>query len=504
MSLVEFLQDLSLKGIKLGNDGEKLRLGGSKSLLTPDVVAQLQQHKTEILEILRDRPDILNIYPLSYGQQALWFLWQLAPESAAYNMAFTCRICSQVNVTTLEKTFQLLIDRHPQLRSTFSKQGNQVVQQIRQTQLPDFQQINASSWSEQELEQRVFQEYKQPLDLENGSVIRVRLFTCSPQEHILLMTVHHIAGDGWSMPLLMEELIISYPALESGVQPSLTPLKYSYIDYIHWQRKLLTTAQGENLWNYWQQQLTGELPVLNLPTDKPRPPIQTYNGASHNFTLSPKLTEKLKKLAQREGVTQYILLLAAFQVLLYRYTGQEDILVGVPTSGRTQIEFAPIVGYFVDPVAIRANLSGNPSFGKFLAQIRSCVSQALAHQDFPFALLVERLQPQRDSSRSPIFQTVFNFILQNLGQFEHTQQLLLKGEVNRDGFILKPFEMPQMEGQFDLDLTIAEGSSSLAGIFKYNTDLFDASTIERMAGHFVTLLEGIVANPIGQSLNCPY
>ncbi|MDZ7967789.1 MAG: amino acid adenylation domain-containing protein [Nostoc sp. DedSLP03] len=496
MSLVEFLQDLSLKGIKLGNDGEKLRIGGSKSLLTPDVVAQLQQHKSEILQLLRDRPDILNIYPLSYGQQALWFLWQLAPESAAYNMVFACRICSQVNVTTLQKTFQLLINRHPQLRSTFSKQGNQVVQQTRQTQLPDFQQINASNWSEQELEQRVFQEYKQPFDLENGSVIRVRLFTSSPDEHILLMSVHHIAGDGWSMPLLMEELIVSYPALESGIEPSLTPLQHSYIDYIRWQRELLTTAQGEKLWNYWQQQLAGELPVLNLPTDKPRPTIQTYNGASHNFTLSPELTEKLKKLAQTEGVTQYILLLAAFQVLLYRYTGQEDILVGVPTSGRTQIEFAPIVGYFVDPVVIRANLSGNPSFGEFLAQIRSCVSQALAHQDFPFALLVERLQPQRDSSRSPIFQTVFNFILQNLGQFEQTQQLLLEGEVNQDGFILKPFEMPQMEGQFDLDLTIAENNSSLAGIFKYNTDLFDERTIKRIAGNFITLLEGIVANPI--------
>ncbi|MGV0104585.1 Non-ribosomal peptide synthetase [Nostoc sp. DSM 114160] len=496
MSLVEFLQDLSLKGIKLGNDGEKLRIGGSKSLLTPDVVAQLQQYKSEILQLLRDRPDILNIYPLSYGQQALWFLWQLAPESAAYNMVFACRICSQVNVTTLQKTFQLLINRHPQLRSTFSKQGNQVVQQIHQTQLPDFQQINASNWSEQELEQRVFQEYKQPFDLKNGPIIRVRLFTSSPDEHILLMSVHHIAGDGWSMPLLMEELIASYPALESGVEPSLIPLQHSYIDYIYWQRELLTTAQGEKLWNYWQQQLAGELPVLNLPTDKPRPSIQTYNGASHNFTLSPELTEKLKKLAQTEGVTQYILLLAAFQVLLYRYTGQEDILVGVPTSGRTQIEFASIVGYFVDPVVIRANLSGNPSFGEFLAQIRSCVSQALAHQDFPFALLVERLQPQRDSSRSPIFQTVFNFILQNLGQFEQTQKLLLEGEVNKEGFILKPFEMPQMEGQFDLDLTIAEKSSSLAGIFKYNTDLFDERTIKRIAGNFITLLEGIVANPI--------
>ncbi|WP_375511245.1 amino acid adenylation domain-containing protein [uncultured Nostoc sp.] len=495
MNLLKFLQDISFKGIELGHDGEKLLIDGSESSLTPDVIAQLKQHKTEILQLLRDRPDILNIYPLSYGQQSLWFLWQLAPKSAAYNVAFTCRICSPINVTTLQKSFQIILDRHPQLRSKFFKQDNNVVQQIHQTQFTDFQQINASTWREQELEQRVFQEYQQPFNIENDSIMRVRLFSCSQQEHILLVTIHHIAVDAWSVLLLIEELITVYLALELGVQPSLTPLKHSYIDYVRWQRELLTSTQGEKLWNYWQQKLAGELPVLNLPTDRPRPAIQTYNGASYNFKISQKLTEQLKKLAQTEGVTQYIVLLAAFQVLLYRYTGQEDILVGAPTSGRTQPEFVPLVGYFVDPVVMQANLSGNPSFQEFLTQVCQTVSEALAHQDFPFALLVERLQPQRDPSRSPIFGAVFNFLFQNLGQFEHTQQLWLGGEVDKEGIKLKPFEMPQMEGQFDLNLTIAEASSSLSGIFKYNTDLFDVSTIERMLGHFVTLLSGVVANP---------
>ncbi|MDZ8084004.1 MAG: amino acid adenylation domain-containing protein [Nostoc sp. DedQUE12b] len=501
MNLLEFLQYISFKGIELGHDGEKLLIDGSEILLTPDVIAQLKQHKTEILQLLRDRPDILNIYPLSYGQQSLWFLWQLAPKSAAYNVAFTCRICSPINVTTLQKSFQTVLERHPQLRSKFFKQDNNIVQQIHQTQFTDFQQINASTWREQELEQRVFQEYQQPFNIENDSIMRVRLFSCSQQEHILLVTIHHIAVDAWSVLLLIEELITVYLALELGVQPSLTPLKHSYIDYVRWQRELLTSTQGEKLWNYWQQKLAGELPVLNLPTDRPRPAIQTYNGASYNFKISQKLTEQLKKLAKAEGVTQYIVLLAAFQVLLYRYTGQEDILVGAPTSGRTQPEFVPLVGYFVDPVVMRANLSGNPSFQEFLTQVCQTVSEALAHQDFPFALLVERLQPQRDPSRSPIFGAVFNFLFQNLGQFEHTQQLWLGGEVNKEGIKLKPFEMPQMEGQFDLNLTMpsaasyAEASSSLSGIFKYNTDLFDASTIERMVGHFVTLLEAIVGNP---------
>ncbi len=503
MNLLQFLEHLSFQGIELGHDGEKLLIDGSESVLTPDVIAQLQQHKTEILHLLRDRSDILNIYPLSYGQQALWFLWQLAPESVAYNVSFTCRICFPVNVTTLQQSFQVILDRHPQLRSKFFKQGNNVVQQIHQTQFTYFQQINACTWREQELEQGVFQSHQQPFNIENDSMMRVRLFTCSQQEHILLMTIHHIAVDAWSVILIIEELITVYLALESGVQPSLIALNHSYIDYVRWQRELLTSAQGEKLWNYWQQKLTGELPVLNLPTDRPRPPIQTYNGASHNFKISQKLTEQLKELAQTEGVTQYIVLLAAFQVLLYRYTRQEDILVGAPTSGRTQPEFVPLVGYFVDPVVMRANLSGNPSFQEFLTQVCQTVSEALAHQDFPFALLVERLQPQRDPSRSPIFQAVFNFLFQNLGQFEHTQQLWLGGEVDKEGIKLKPFEMPQMEGQFDLNLTLAEGRSSLAGIFKYNTDLFDASTIERMAGHFVTLLEEIVANPQQQISQLP-
>ncbi|WP_016949098.1 SDR family NAD(P)-dependent oxidoreductase [Anabaena sp. PCC 7108] len=493
--IVEFLQDLSLKGVKLGLNGEKLRIGGSQSVLTADVIAQLQQHKTEILQVLHDSPDILNVYPLSYGQQAMWFLWQLAPENGFYNVAFTCRICSYVNVTTLQKTFQTLIERHPQLRSSFPKQGNKPVQKIHQTELPNFQQINASTWSDQELHHQVFQESQQPFDLENGSVMRVSLFTRSQQEHILLLTVHHIAIDAWCLPLLMEEMIMTYPALESGVEPPLTPLKNSYIDYVRWQRELLTSTPGEKLWEYWQKKLAGDLPILNLPTDRPRPPIQTYNGASHRFTLSPKLTAQIKQLAQKEGATQSMVLLAAFKILLHRYTGQEDILVGVPTSGRTKSEFMPLVGYFVDPVVMRVNFSESPTFQEFLTQIRSCVSEALVHQDFPFALLVERLQSKRDPSRSPIFQALFNFVLQNLRQFPHSQQLLLGGEVDREGFKLKPYEMSQMEGQFDLDLMMAEGSSDLVGFFRYNTDLFDEQTIAQMAGHFQNILAAIISNP---------
>ena len=504
MNLVELLKDLSFQGVQLWRDGEKLRIGGAQNVLTPDIVAQLKHHKTEILQLLSDSPEILNSYPLSYAQRGMWFLWQLAPESVAYNVGFSFRICSPVKVTTLRKSCQTLSERHPLFRTTFTQQDKQPVQKVHQSQLLSFEQIDASTWSEQELNQRVFQEYQTPFDIENGPLMFVRLFTCSEQEHILLLVMHHITGDAWSLAILVEELLLIYPALESGVDPSLTPLKHSYIDYVRWQKKLLTSEQGEKLWNYWQQKLAGELPVLNLPTDRPRPPVTTYNGASHYFQLSPTLTAQLKELAQRQGVTLYMLLLAAFETLLYRYTGQEDVLVGSATAGRTQAEFATLIGNFAESVVMRANFSGNPTFEEFLSQFRQTVSEALAHQDFPFTLLVERLQPERDPSRSPIFQALF--IFQKMQQFENFKKLLFSqtdSPIKCGDLEIKPFELSIQEGRFDLTLEMIELNSSLMGIFKYNTDLFEGETIARMAGHFQTLLQAIVTNPGQQVAQLP-
>ncbi|NEO43856.1 MAG: AMP-binding protein, partial [Moorea sp. SIO4A3] len=495
MNLFEFLQDLVIKGWKLWNEGNRLRYYAPNEESTALVLAQLKQHKAEILQLLRDRPDILNVYPLSYGQKALWFLWQLAPLSHAYNVSFTARICSVVDITAMEKAFRVLRERHPILRTTFPKLGSEPIQQVHDNQELDFLLLDASSWSEDELKAKVVENYQLPFDLEREPVMRVRWFTRSNFEHVLLLTIHHIACDAWSIDLLIQELPQLYQAQKAGVEPSLPQMKHSYQDYVRWQRDLLEGTQGERLWNYWQQKLSGELPVLNLPTDRLRTPIQTYNGASHHFKLSDKLTKQLKELAKNSGATLYMMLLAAFQVLLYRYTGQEDILVGSPTSGRTQSEFVEIVGYFVDPVVMRANFSGNPSFKKFLGQVRYTVLEALTHQGYPFALLGSRLQPIRDPSRSPIFET--SFVLQKFQQSQVQQLFLGEGNtsVHWGGLEMKPFGIPQQEGQFDLSLEMAEGNRSLFGALKYNTDLFDRETIARMTGHFQTLLEGIVANP---------
>ncbi|MBD6620564.1 LLM class flavin-dependent oxidoreductase, partial [Komarekiella sp. 'clone 1'] len=496
MNLVEFLQDLSLKGVKLWTEGGRLRIGGSQKVLTPDVTSQLQQYKTEILELLCQHPDTFNVYPLSYGQKALWFLWQLAPESHAYNVSLSVRICGAVDITAMEKVFQMLMERHPILRTTFPQRGSEPIQHVHQNQELDFLQIDASTWSEDQLKAKVVDAHQIRFDLETGPVMRVKWFTCSDKEHILLLTMHHIACDRWSFDILLQELPKIYQAQRSGIEISLLPLKHSYQDYVSWQRKILSSAQGEKLWSYWQQQLAGDLPTLDLATDKQRGPIQTYNGASYRFKLSKTLTEQVKKLAQREGVTFYTILLATFALLLHRYTGQEDILVGSPSLGRSQAEFAEIFGCFIDPVVIRANLSGNPSFKDFLKQVRQTVLEALTHQDYPFSLLVEKLQLHRDPSRPPIFQAFFA-----LKQLQQSQDLLLllenETEKNVDwgGMQLKPFEIPQQEGQFDLDFEIVESSSSVFGTFKYNTDLFEELTIERMAGHFQNLLSAIVGNP---------
>ena len=496
MNLIEFLQDLSLKGVKLWSDGGKLRTGGSQEVLTTDSVAQLKQYKSEILQLLKENPDICKVHPLSYVQKGLWFLWMLSPQNHNYNLSFSLRIYSLVDITIWKQVFQALRERHPLLRSTFPNLGEQPVQQLHQHQELDFLQIDASSWSEEELYQKAVEAHRHPFNLETESVMRVRWFTCSEANHIMLMTIHHIALDGWSYNLIAKELLQLYQAEKYGVETSLPPLNNSYQDYVRWQKELVEGQFGEQLWNYWQQKLAGELPVLNLPTDRPRPPIQTYNGGSYSFKLSEKLTEQLKELAQTEGVTLYMILLATFQVLLYRYTGQVDILVGSPTSGRTKAEFTSIVGCFVDSMVMRADLSGNPFFRDFLLQVRETVLGALAHQDYPFPLLVDKLQVERDSSRSPIFQTYF--ILQKFQESQGWQNVFLSSKktlMNWGGLEVEPFALDQQEGLYDLDLEMFEEDSHLLGFLKYNTDLFDGSTIERMVGHLENLLSEIVENP---------
>ncbi|MEM9161539.1 MAG: amino acid adenylation domain-containing protein [Cyanobacteria bacterium P01_F01_bin.4] len=437
-------------------------------------------------------------YRLSYGQRALWFLYQSNRDSHAYNLSIPARIKSPVDIAALKQAFQGLVDRHPTLRTTFTTQADGDPVQVVHGTLPVyFELIDATKWSQDQLNQCVLDTHRRPFDLENGPVFKVVLFTLNPQEHILLLSLHHITYDAWSHGPFLQDAQALYVAAKAGTVASLPPLQKQYSDYVQWQIETLMGPEGERLWSYWQTQLGGDLSTLNLPTDRPRPLHPSYKGDTYLFKLTPAQTQAIKQLAQAEGTTLYIVLMAVFQILLYRYTGQSDILVGSPIGDRPQAEFEPVLGYFVNPVAIRGRLADTLSCQDFLGQIRTTVLDAIDHQNYPFPLLVERLQPDRDPSRSPIFQVLFNFL--KLQPTEVAATLLMPGDapsrVQWADLELESFQLEQQEGQFDVTLEMIETPDDLIGVFKYSTDLFNVDTIERMAGHFQTLLTGIAANP---------
>jgi amino acid adenylation domain-containing protein len=505
MNLIKFLQNLSLQNVELWVDGDKLRYRGSKEALNPTLLNQIKQHKTEIIQLLHGGFHPSKTYPLTHGQQGLWFLYKLAPKSAAYNVAFTARICTNLNIPALQRAFSTLVLRHSTLRTTYGQKDAEPFQEVHEYQEVCFEKTDAATWNEDELTQKVVEAYLRPFDLERETAIRVNLFTCSEDNYVLLLTIHHIAVDGFSFGILLDELRSLYHSENTGEVATLPPIDSQYRDFVQWQHQMLASSVGENLWEYWEKQLAGELPILKLPTDRPRPPIQNYHGASYNFNLTPELTAKLRQLAKAQGATLYMTLLSAFQVLLYRYTGQEDIIVGCPTEGRSQPQFARTVGFFVNMLALQVNFAGNPTFRDILAQVRQTVLGGMAHQDYPSPLLIEKLQINRDSSLPGLFRASFNLLKlsEMAADYELSVSAQAKTRENWGGLTLEPFVIPQQEGQNDLVFDMMETAESLIGILRYNKDLFDGTTISRMADHFSTLLEGIIADPEQQISTLP-
>jgi amino acid adenylation domain-containing protein len=445
----------------------------------------------------------ITFHPLSYNQRSLWHLYQLAPESDAYNIWFAARIGSPVDVAALQRAFQTLVDHHPILRTTYTLQGGEPVQQIHDQQTVDFGQIDAAGWDEEQLKQQVAWVARQPFDLEHESSMRVRLFTRTATDHVLLMNYHHIAADLITMVMLVEQLGESYGAIQSNAQPPAPqPEGQPYTDYVAWQREMLV-SEGEQLQAYWQQALAGELPALDLPTDQPVPSVQRYVGASEPIRLAEGLLQQLRDLADAEAVPLFTLLLAAFQILLQRYTGQDEILVGTAVSARQGGQFHDMAGYFINPLVIRTVATDNPGFRTLLQQVSQRVRAALDHRRYPFPLLVEQLVQQRDPSRPPLFQAALNMMspLFHRGWANFFLPEEQPVSVDLGGLALQPFFLPMQEGADFLLLDLWETEDAVRGFLKYNTDLFDAATIRRLAGHFQTLLAGIVADPdqpIGQ------
>jgi hypothetical protein len=329
-------------------------------------------------------------------------------------------------------------------------------------------------------------------------LLRVSVFTRSAQEHFLLLVVHHIVIDFWSLAILLNELGAVYPAEAADARTALAPLDLQYSDYVRWQSEMLAGAEGERLWAYWQRQLAGPLPVLDLPTDRPRQPIQTHRGGSHDFNLNDELSGRLKALAKAQGATLYVVMLAAFQAMLHYLTGQDDLVVGSPVIGRSRAEFEGIVGLFTNPVFLRVNLSNNPTFQEFVSQVRCTVLAALEHQDYPTLLLVERLRPARDLSRPPICQVMF-VLDKPHGLAEKGAPTFVLGEtgptMNSGGLLLESFPLEHRSASLDLVLLVVESSKSLSISIRYNADLFDPSTTIRIAKCFETLLEHVVEQP---------
>ena len=471
---------------------ESFFAGGSLSELADSILAR--SSGTQTLQPGRELGD----HPLSRGQQSLWFLHALDPADAAYNVASAVRIRGELDVEALRASVAALIERHAVLRTTFPTSRGEPVQRVHPHGEPMFETVDAQGWSDHRLAESLAAEARRPFDLENGPLLRVVLLTRGALEHVLLLSLHHVITDFWSLGVLLDDLALLYPALKAGERLELPPPGLLYTDFVRWQEEMLAGPEGERLWDYWRSRLAGELPVLDLHTDRPRPRVQTHEGAAHQVHLSPHLSGRLRELGRGHGATPFVTLLAAFEALLHRYTGQEDFLVGTVTAARTRAGFARTLGYFVNPLVLRAGFGGDPGFAALLARTRTDALGAFEHQDFPFPLLVERLQPQRDPGRSPLFQAMF--VLQK-AQLADGQELTAcaLGEpgahADVGGLRLEAVPLEQRIAQFDLTLTMGEVGEAFVASFDYNVQLFDAATVARWGRHFERLLEGIAADP---------
>lgn len=424
--------------------------------------------------------------PLSFAQQRLWFLQQLEPESPFYNVPAAVRLMGSLNVAAFEQSINEILRRHEVLRTAFVTVEGQPQQAIVPTlsvSLPIVD-LQALPQSDQHAEavRLAMAEAQRPFNLTQAPLLRVTLLRLAAADHVVLFTLHHIVADGWSTDVLVRELAILYNAFATGTPSPLPDLPIQYADFALWQRQWLQGDVLQRQLAYWKQQLDG-IPVLELPTDCPRPNLPTYRGATQSLKLSRPLLIALKTLSQQHGTTLFMTLLAAFQVLLYRYTGQTDLSVGTPIANRTHPDLEGLIGFFVNTLVLRTQLSGNLSVAQLLDRVREVTLSAYAHQDLPFEMVVEALQPERDMSHSSLFQVMF--ILQNAPTSPPSMA----------GLRLSPLQTDAKTATFDLTLSVTETAEGLEAIAEYATDLFHASTIQRLLGHFQTLLEGIVADP---------
>ena len=434
-------------------------------------------------------------FPLSFAQQRLWFLEQLEPGLLAYNLAGAVRLSGPLNVDSLQQAMQVVVDRHEALRTTFRKGAEGPEQIVVSACSFDLLLVDLSGLPQEDREKEALRlasvEGGKPFDLVHGPLFRATLYKTGPEQHVLMLSMHHIVTDGWSIGIFIRELGQAYDDLYSSHPSSLPELPIQYPDYAEWQRDRLQGEALEALLKYWRERLQGAPAVLELPTDHPRPSIESHRGAQWRFEIPASTGKALLTMAQGEGATLFMALLAAFNVLLFRYTGRTDILVGSPIAGRDRPELEGLIGIFVNTLVMRTDLSGEISFREVIKRVRENCLGAYEHQEIPFEKLVEELRPERDVSHNPIFQVCF--ALENAP----SAPLALKN------LTVEQLETERHAAQFDLFLQVQETGQGLSALFEYSTDLFEEGTIARMAGHFATLLSAAIADPDRQISKLP-
>lgn len=428
--------------------------------------------------------DDRTLFPLTQNQKALWFLKQLSPDGFAYNIGGAVEVQVELQPEKMFRAVLQLVERHPLLRANFLLDKGQAVQRISPEPKPDLALIDVEGQPWDEIHRMIIREYRKPYDLENDSLFRFRLFRRGTNRWIIMKAVHHIISDAISTFTFIEELLAIYEGSRRGEMVALPAPQAHYLDFLNWQNRLLASPAAEKMFDYWRGHLPGGTPVLNLPTDKPRPAVMTQNGSSEFFVLERDLSQRIHALARENGMTVFMVLMSAYYALMHRYSGQDDIIIGSPVTGRTQNEFSSLYGYFVNPLPLHVDLSGEPSIAELLAQVQKVVLNGLDNQEYPFVLLVEKLKLQHDPSRSAVFQVMFILLAHKVATEKY-------------GYRLEYIELPEEEGQFDLTLSVYEDEveQRFHCVFKYNADLFFPETVRRMARCYVNLLDAMTRSP---------
>ena len=501
MKIVEFLSYLNGLAIKLWLEDEKLKYQAPKGAITAEIKQAIKQKKPEIIAFLAAGKTTVNktdssiipvsrdkVLPLSFAQQRLWFLHQLSPDSQSYNFLEAMSLKGRLDQVALEKSLTELLDRHEILRTTFPMVDGQPIQEIAAPSWVSLSCEDLQGLSSDE-QMATFRELAiatatQAFDLAQGPLIQFSLVKLGTQDHILLLKMHHIIYDGWSLSVFFRELSELYHCFSQGLPSPLSPLSIQYADFAVWQRQWLTGDVLDKQLNYWREQLENAPLVLEIPTDHPRPPVQTVQGDGQSFWLEGDVRDKLKQLSHESGTTLFMTLLSAFFILLSRYSGQKDLIVGSPIANRNHPAIEPLMGFFANTLALRGELSGNPTFLELLERVKRTTLAAYAHQDLPFEMLVEKIQPERDLSRNPVIQVMF--ALQNTPQTDSSLS----------GLTIENMPLPiEVNAQFDIAVNFWEMKEGLEGAWVYNSDLFEAITITRMGNHFNNLIKEIIANP---------